>query len=694
MTTYTCNLDFETRATVDLAKVGGYVYARHKMTRALCACYSLDGGKTIKRWRIWKGQLMPKDLAIALADPDCIIVAWNAAFERLILRYVLRMKIPISRFHCTMARAKSMALPGKLSLCAKALAMPVQKADDRIMLKWCKPLKDGGWADDPEEFEELVAYCGIDVATECGIGGVVRDLTPEEWRDYHVNEAINDRGIPVDLELAAAAQRYARDELAEICDRLNIITQGKVTSPKQFARVKEWLAEWLPDELYATLFLDEEGEPKDKVSFDSATREELLSDENADILLGDVREFVELIHDGGRASTAKFAAMLARGANESRVYGSSVFNGAGQTGRFSSTGVQTHNLIRDKLENIELVIEAILRGVDKDELIRIASYRPDGGFVFDKGRDAYIEAPYNILTILGRTLRPSIVADEGKIFAWSDWKSIEAITLPWLSQDNSASELLDYFAQGGDIYIRQAAMTYGIREADVGKGQRQAGGKVPILSFGFGGGVGAIMRMARAYGVIMDEATAQMLKVAWRQSNPWAQRFWSALEIAAYQAVREPERVFSAGRIKYMCADSVLWCLLPSGRMLCYPFPRISLITNQFGNEQEVVTCIKGSFHPKKDSNYWPRMKLWGGIQAENVTQAEAASLLRWARRELYDNGWPQIADTHDEALLEVFLDEEEEAKAALHDVMTTGPAFAAGLPMLATTSSGLVYGV
>ena len=460
---YSLNLDFETRATVDIAQVGAYVYARHPMTRALCACYRLPGDTKTRRWEIWKGQLMPKDLAIALADPKCIIVAWNANFERLILKYVLRMNIPIERFHCTMARARAMALPGKLELCAKALSMPVQKADSKIMLKWCKPLKEGGWADDPEEYKELVEYCAIDVATEFGIGRLVRDLSPEEWRDYHINEHINDRGIPVDLELARAAQHYARDELAEICHQLSVVTKGVVTSPKQFARIKAWLAEWLPDDLYATLFLDEDGEPKEKVSFDSAAREELLSDDNAEILIGEVRDFVELIHDGGRASTAKFAAMLARGVNEGRVYGSSVFNGAGQTGRFSSTGVQTHNLIRDKLENIEKVVEGILDRVPKDKLIDIASYRPDGSFVFDNAEQ--LDQPYNILTILSRTLRPSIVADDGKTFVWGDWKSIEAVTLPWLSQENSANELLEYFASGKDIYIRQAALTYGVNES-------------------------------------------------------------------------------------------------------------------------------------------------------------------------------------------------------------------------------------
>lgn len=683
--TYTCNIDTETRATVDLAAVGSYVYARHKDTRLLCAAYSFDRGKTIRYWRTWEGEDLPADLHKALLDDDCIFEAWNASFERLIFKYVEQFEVPIERWHCTMARARSMALPGKLELCARALHVPEQKMDNSIMMKWCKPLKNGGWADDPTEYSELVEYCGGDVLAEAAIGAVVRPLTDGEWLDYRINEEINDRGVPVDLALAAAAQNYAADELDDIRDRLAILTKGEITSPKQFQRIKAWLERNLPDDLQ--LQPDDNG----KISFDAAAREELLSDENAHFITGDLREFIELVHDGGRASTSKFAAMLARGVNEQRVYGAYVFNGAGQTGRFSSQGLQTHNFVRDKLENIEAVVEAILRKVPHEQLIDIASYRPDGTFVFD--RDEQLTKPYNVLTILSRTLRPSIVADAGKVLVWGDWKSIEAVTLPWLSKENSASELLDYFASGKDIYVRQAMLTYNLTAIEqVTKQQRQAGGKIPILSFGFGGGAGAIMRMARAYGVEIDEKTAEELKVAWRESNPWAGRFWKALELAAFQAVRRPQEVFWAGRVAYMFTDNVLWCLLPCGRMLAYPFARIST-REKWGEERLVVTAMKGSFHPKKGTSYWPRMELWGGFQAENVTQGGAASVLRHARRELYNNLWPQIGDTHDELLLEVNEDEEDEAKAVLKNIMTSGFDWTAGLPLLADIDSGYVYG-
>ena len=128
--------------------------------------------------------------------------------------------------------------------------------------------------------------------------------------------------------------------------------------------------------------------------------------------------------------------------------------------------------------------------------------------------------------------------------------------------------------------------------------------------------------------------------------------------------------------------------------MISYPFPRVETVAGKFG-PTESVTCIKGSWSPKKGSNYWPRMSLYSAILCENVTQAAAASLLRWALREMADNGWLEcmIGHTHDELLLEVPDEEVEDAKTALEDVMTKGPVWAAGLPLAADIAQGAVYG-
>lgn len=691
MTTYVLNPDVETRSLVDLNKRGVHIYACDPSTRLLVACYSFDGGRNVHRWQPWLGQKIPSDLADALHDKDVEIQGWNAiSFERLIFKHVCRIDIPAERFHDTMQRARSMALPGSLELCAQALEMPYQKASDHMMRRWMAPLEDGSWASDVNEYEELCRYCDGDVRSEAGLATVLRPLSAEERQDCVVNERINDRGIMVDISLARAAQRYAKDELADICDRLSVLTQGAITSPKQYQRIKTWLGHNLPPELQWVVEPDED---TGKVSFDAAVREELLSNEWSEHLVGDPLELVELVHDGGKASSSKFATMQVRSSDDQRIRGAYNLNGAGQTGRFSSTGLQVHNFIRASLPNIEDVIETILKGVPREELVRTASFDADGGLAFtDRKRRERIKKPYNVLTILSRTLRPSIIAPPGKVLVWRDWSQIEARMLPWLSAENSASEVLEVFASGKDIYTHQAAASFGVPLEDVTDPLRQ-GGKVQVLAFGFGGGAGAGMRMARTYGLDIDEKTANGWKEAWRATNPWARRFWSKLEIAALMAVRNRDTVYDAGRVSYMCTQDVLFCMLPSGRMICYPFPDIISVPGYQGETDSVVTAMKASYHPKKGTNYWPRMRLWGGFQSQGVTQAEATgSLLRWALRELDANGWPVAAHTHDDILLEVDEDEEQDAWNALEDIMNQPPAIYAGLPLASEGASGYSY--
>ena len=125
--------------------------------------------------------------------------------------------------------------------------------------------------------------------------------------------------------------------------------------------------------------------------------------------------------------------------------------------------------------------------------------------------------------------------------------------LPWLSGDKRAQPLLDTFARGEDVYIRQAAMMFGVQEADVTKDNRQAG-KVTILACGYQGAVNALQSMARAYGMHIDDETARRWVDAWRRTNPWAPVFWRKLEDAATKAVKRPGEAFVAGRVSY-CSD-------------------------------------------------------------------------------------------------------------------------------------------
>ena len=193
-------------------------------------------------------------------------------------------------------------------------------------------------------------------------------------------------------------------------------------------------------------------------------------------------------------------------------------------------------------------------------------------------------------------------------------------------------------------------------------------GPLIVHNCGFGGGVGAFAAMGRVYGVLLPEAQAKRMVNAWRRANPWAPAFWSDLERAYMGAMRRPGRECSAGRITYMFDGQTLWYILPSGRVLCYPQARI--------DPDGAVSYAKASWMPAADAKEWPRARLWSGLACENVTQAVAHDLLRYALRELPE----AILHVHDEIVCQT--DDPVETTRRMTEVMTTPPEWASGLPL------------
>jgi DNA polymerase len=276
-------------------------------------------------------------------------------------------------------------------------------------------------------------------------------------------------------------------------------------------------------------------------------------------------------------------------------------------------------------------------------------------------------------------LRPALIPERDHVFIVADWAAIEARATAWLADDPHAEGVLEVFRAGGDIYKREAAGIYHCTPEQVTDEQRQIG-KVAILSLGFAGGVGAFAAMGRGYGVTMTEAAAQRIVDAWRRANPWAIRYWQALEAAYTRAMRNPNREFSAGRVTYLYDKLHLWYMLPSGRVLCYPFARI---------EEDGVSYLKAAWKPAANATEWPRARLWRGLACENITQATANDLLRYSLAQL--DG--VVLHVHDEIVLEVPINEAERAIERLRSVMCTPPAWAAGFPLKADVKMMRRYG-
>lgn len=250
---------------------------------------------------------------------------------------------------------------------------------------------------------------------------------------------------------------------------------------------------------------------------------------------------------------------------------------------------------------------------------------------------------------------------------------------PWLSAEATSEAKLDLFRHGEDVYKYNAAATFHVPVEDINKDQRQIG-KVQELACGYAGGIGAFASMGRVYGINLPEPEARRMVDAWRRANPWAVAYWQALESAYTRAMRYPGREFHAGRVAYLFDEQHLWYALPSGRILCYPYAKM---------EPDGVSYAKASWKPAADAKEWPRARLWRGLACENITQAAANDVLRYALRQLED----VVLHVHDEIVLEVPEARADAALARLREVMCTPPAWAAGLPLDAEAAIMTRYG-
>ena len=621
--------DFETRSQCDLKVAGVYNYAQHGSTEVLCMSYAFDD-EDVQTW-------LPSQ-----PFPDItgqMIYAHNAAFERLIFWYVLQLDIPLKSFYCTAAQARANCAPGSLEDVGRFAGASMKK--DHRGAQLIRKMSVPPYEESLELTAEMVAYCEQDVRAMRAISKAMRPLSPTELKDYHVNERINDRGVLVDVPMCHAAVKYASAELAEIQEIVVEVTHGEITSVRS-PKMRAWVYDRVDGE--ARKLMEKDG----KVSIDKTVRFNLL---NCDGVPPDVQEVIQCADDLWASSVAKFSRLAQLSDEEDRrVRGAFVFAGGSATGRASSYGAQVHNFTRKCAENPEDVRLAMVRG---------------HAIVPRYGK--------RVTDVLKGMLRPALIPAKGKYLVVADWSAIEARVNPWLS--GKGDDKLAIFAFGEDVYKVNAAATFRVSVSRVTKEQRQIG-KVQELACGFAGGVGAFAAMGRAYGVALPESDARRMVDAWRRANPWAVPYWQDLESAYTRAMRNKGKDFSAGRVTYMFDGLHLWYVLPSGRILCYPYARL---------ETDGVTYAKAAWKPAAGAKEWPRARLWKGLACENITQAVANDLLRHSLRQLND----VVLHVHDEIVIETATPDPQ----ALRLIMCTPPAWAKGLPLDAEVEVMTRYG-
>jgi hypothetical protein len=360
-------------------------------------------------------------------------------------------------------------------------------------------------------------------------------------------EVINDRGVCIDVRMVREAADLAEEDRLRSRHALKRLTGGAVETVDQVAKMTAWLMPQLLDDGREILTkrveeVDEEtGEITKPAKFQLTRRrvDRLIAyigpDDDS---LREAFEVLQIRRYGGSKTPAKFAKMLAQQV-DGRLYGQYVFNGAPQTGRASSRGVQIHNLARDVLEHEPELLDA-LNG---------------DGIDYDTFSHAGDETP--VARKLSLLIRPAFVPAGDNVFVWSDWSQIEARIVPWLCDHMpGAAKRVQIFRDVDadpelpDLYTRTAAALSHVAVDQVTKPMRQRG-KVAELALGFCGGVGALQQMAAGYGLHFTDAEARQVVDRWREANPWAidysREIWEAMRWAIKpENASQPVR---AGRI-------------------------------------------------------------------------------------------------------------------------------------------------
>lgn len=673
-----CYGDFETASEADIKKVGGWVYASHPSTFPLCFGFMWFGD-----YFLWKPGCKREitTLLMGLAcDDDVLFIFHHAFFDRSIWNvHMVKLgfpELPINRVKCTMAKALAYGLPGKLEDVGEALQLKNRKDTHgkTLLNTLSKPRRqtkkndEKWWTPEsaPRAFQELYDYCLQDIRTMVELDERLKDLSPRETRVWQIDQRINSEGVKLDVHAIRCAQELKEWNERCLLDDFAELTGGNPTTPKQRQRFQVWL------NLNGCQVKNTQA---------VTLRKALPTASPA------VQEAIRISQELGKTSLAKLDTMLSRSSSDGILREILQYHGT-HTGRWAGRGVQIQNLKRSTYP--------------MDRLVKHIKEWDFDWFEFFYG---------DVNSALSSAIRGMFVPRSGRKLLIADFAQMEARVLAWLC---GFKEKLDLFRAGDDPYIHAASDIYSRPCEEITKDQRFVG-KIAELALGYGGGIAAYAKMAKAYevdlmpiaypiwlsasayereqaersyllygkkfqenqkkGLKKDEEqicreigyASDIIKQRWRMVNGPVVTYWESLQRSAIQATERRTPVI-CGATTWFTSDGFLHARLPSGRIQSYPEPRVD--SGKLSYMGKDATTGRRT-----------RVGVYGGKLAENITQAVQRDLLSEAMIRLEDR-YPVLFDVHDELISEVPFDSDEVELNKYKDLMINGRSWTKGLPV------------
>ncbi len=687
-----------------LPAIGVACYAEHPSTELLCMAYDLKDGKGPRLWR--PGDVSPHDLFIYLINGG-LLEAWNVAFEYWIWTKVCERKygwppLPVPQLRCAMAKSRAFALPGSLKNAGEVLNISAQKdkRGTRLLNKYSmprNPTKTNSLRrilpnmDDPDTIA-LYEYNIRDIEAECEISARIPDLSTFELKFWQCDQAINRRGIKMDLASINNCIVIVEAAYVKYNAELQQITKGAVRSASEVAKILKWIY-------------------NRGVIIDSLEADVLEEKLNSEIPFApDIRRVLQIRSLIGSAAVKKLYAMKNQIASDDRLHDLFSYHSA-RTGRAAGAGVQPQNLPNSGPDviycnschiyfstNVPLKKDICywcsskdLNTKDKWD-INAVEWALD---LISRKELAAVEFYLdNAIATVSGCLRSLFISEEGKDLICSDYSAIEAVVLAALAGEQWR---LDVFNDHGKIYEMSASKITGIPFEEFEKYElehkqshpmRKKIGKVAELASGYQGGVAA-WKVFGAGEFFSDEEIKQKVKM-WRDASPAIVEFWGGqkrnyrneyygVEGAAVQAVLDAGNEYDCRGIKFIVKEDILYCTLLSGRSLVYHKPRI---TPSMDWRSPKLSYEGWNSNIKMGAPGWTRIDTFGGRLVENIVQATARDILAFAIVNLEEAGYPVVLHVHDEIVSEVpenFGSIEEFEK-----IMSTMPEWAKGWPVVA----------
>lgn len=573
----------------------------------------------------------------------------------------------------------------------------------------------------PEQWERFKLYGGQDVEAMRAVVkkmpkwnyGGSSEVARRETALWHLDQKMNIRGVQIDVDLVKGAIETAERTKASLAAEAQELTDGALSATTQ----RNVLLHLLNDR-YDLELTDLRG----------ATVERLLK---MDLDLPD--EVSALLRNrlaASSTSVSKYVAFDKLTGPDGRLRNTTQFCGAMRTGRDAGRGVQLQNLPRPTMKHKAIIegIEAIKLGAADliyDNPMELLSSSVRGSIIAADGAKLVVA---DLSNIEGRKLA-WLSGEEWKLNAFRDFDTCMGVDGKWYTGDQIRDSVLagkpialkldkkgEPTRKGFDLYALAYAKAFRVTPEAVmenkksGDGSWRQIGKVMELALGYEGGVGAFVTFALAYGIDLDEMARNAIsnippeivrqatkayewaktnnrdygmaeltyvvcdsfKRLWRQAHPETVAWWKELENAFRNAVLCPGKQFQARRVTAVKDGSWVRLILPSGRSLCYPNPKLE------GADEKISYMGISQF-----SRQWVRIKSYSGKLAENVTQASSRDVFKFNAPTIEDAGYDLMIPVHDEQITEA-PDLPEYSSDHLAAIMALNPPWAKGLPLAA----------